>query len=128
MGTSPFHRLLVLLPNALSLSRLILGICFPFLSPQWRIAAVAIAVLTDFFDGITSRWLKIESPIGRMLDPTADKCFVLAVLATWVYEGTLKPWQLTVIGARDIVVLLGAIAAIASGKWSTVKLMTPSLL
>jgi len=128
MGTPPFRKLLGLLPNTLSLSRLVLGICFPFLSPQWRIAAVAIAILTDFFDGITSRWLRIESPIGRLLDPTADKCFVFAVLATWVCEGTLKPWQLTFIGARDIVVLLGGIAAIASGKWSAVKMMVPSLL
>jgi cardiolipin synthase (CMP-forming) len=121
-------RFLALLPNALSLSRLLLGICFPLLSWEWRFVAVAIALLTDFLDGVLSRWLKLETITGRILDPTADKCFVLAVMCTWVYEGTLMPWHVPLIAARDIVVLLGGIWTIGGGKWSKVKTMAPSLL
>lgn len=41
-------------PNALSLSRLALGICFPLLPESWRLAAVGYAIL------------------GLLLDPLAD--------------------------------------------------------
>jgi CDP-diacylglycerol--glycerol-3-phosphate 3-phosphatidyltransferase len=50
----------------------------------------AIAAITDFFDGWLARKLQVESTLGAILDPIADKVLVagavvgLAVLGSWM--------------------------------------------
>jgi cardiolipin synthase len=50
----------------------------------------AIAAVTDFFDGWLARRYKVESTLGAILDPIADKVLVaaavvgLAVLGSWM--------------------------------------------
>ena len=48
----------------------------------WEQAFVlfGFAAITDFLDGRVARWLKAESMLGKILDPIADKCLVLAVM------------------------------------------------
>lgn len=105
------------IPNLLSLSRLILGIAFPALPSSWRLAVVAVAGLTEFLDGALSRLWHVTSQTGRLLDPVADKVFVLAVFGTLTFEGAILFWELPLIGARDLMVLGGcAYVAIRRGR------------
>jgi phosphatidylglycerophosphate synthase len=68
--------------------------------------AAGLAALTDLVDGPISRWLKADSQFGRLLDPLADKIFLLCVLLTVVVEGRLAWWEMALVGARDIAVVL----------------------
>jgi phosphatidylglycerophosphate synthase len=94
-----------LLVNALTLARLAAGLAFPWVSTAWRPALVLTAALTDLVDGAISRQLNASSALGRLLDPIADKTFVLVMVGTLWFEGTLRGWHIVLVGLRDWVVL-----------------------
>lgn len=73
------------LVNILSVSRIIFGLLiFYFLSDPdlyiYTIPFFAIAGLSDFLDGYLARKYKVESTIGEIIDPIADKVLVTFVL------------------------------------------------
>lgn len=98
---------LAALPNLLTLTRLGVGLVFPVLPERWWLAAFLLAAGTEALDGQLARLLRATSITGQVLDPIADKVFILAVLARLVARGTLAPWQLVLVAARDICVLGG---------------------
>lgn len=112
-------------PNALSLSRLALGLAFPFFPADWRPWVIAAAALTDLFDGLTARWLRAESETGRALDPVADKVFVLVLAGTLVAEGTLHPLCALGLAVRDVVVLIGVAWVVSRGRWREARRLRP---
>jgi phosphatidylglycerophosphate synthase len=122
------RRLLQALPNALSLGRLALGLGFPWVPPPWRAGAVVLAALSDVADGALSRRLAAGSLTGRILDPIADKVFVLSVLVTVVLEGELAPWAVVLLALRDLGGLVRGSWGLARGGWPAVRLLAPTLL
>ena len=116
------------MPNALSASRLVLGVAFPWVPADWRLWVVVVAALTDCLDGLTARWLHAESETGRMLDPVADKVFVLVLVGTLLAEGTL-PWGWALgLAARDVTVLAGVAVVLARGRTAGARRMRPTWL
>jgi CDP-diacylglycerol--glycerol-3-phosphate 3-phosphatidyltransferase len=62
---------------------------------RWiALALFAAAAITDFFDGFLARALGQISPIGRMLDPIADKLLVGALLLTFAWDQTFSLFDL----------------------------------
>ncbi len=103
------YRVRAALPNALSLARLLLGLAFPFWPVSWRVPVVVVAAITDMLDGAASRHWHVTSVAGRLLDPLADKVFVIGVVGTFWYEGALDGWQIVLVGLRDFVVIGGVL-------------------
>jgi CDP-diacylglycerol--glycerol-3-phosphate 3-phosphatidyltransferase len=116
------------LPNALSVLRLGLGLGFPLFPAGWRAGVVICAALTDLIDGALSRRMHVMSRTGRLLDPIADKVFVFAVVVTLVAEGLLQPWQVLLIGLRDLTVAGGAAWYLWQRNWTACERMRPTLL
>src|SRR3970040_2125232 len=54
----------------------------------WATAVFVVAMTTDQIDGWVARRRGISSPLGKLLDPVADKCLVLAVLVMLLGEET----------------------------------------
>ena len=117
-----------LIPNSLSGSRIVLGLAFPFVPAEWRLWVVVVAALSDALDGLAARWLHAESDTGRLLDPVADKFFVLVVMGTLLAEGAIHPLWVLGLALRDVVVLVGLIYTIARRQWAKGRRMRPSLL
>jgi phosphatidylglycerophosphate synthase len=115
------------IPNALSIGRMVLGISFPWIPASWRIAVIIAAALSDLADGASSRQFQVTSSTGRILDPVADKVFVLMVVLTLVVEKLLGIWDVVLVGSRDIVVLAGVGWCVVSGYWSALVQMKPTL-
>ena len=115
-----------MVPNALSASRIFLGLAFPFVPSEWRLSVVLVAALTDALDGLAARHLRAESDIGRLLDPVADKFFILILVGTLLIEGKLHPLWALGLATRDVVVLIGLAVTIASRRWAVGRKMRPS--
>ncbi|MDB5307678.1 MAG: CDP-diacylglycerol--glycerol-3-phosphate 3-phosphatidyltransferase [Gemmataceae bacterium] len=123
-----YHHYLRLIPNGLSASRVVLGLAFPWLPPDWRFAVVGLAAVTDFLDGLLARWLGAQSETGRLLDPVADKVFILMLAGTLVGEGVLGPGWAVAVAARDVVVLAGVAVLAARGDRAGFRAMRPTWL
>jgi len=77
-------------------------------SSRWvALGIYFFACVSDFFDGYLARLWKMQSSLGRMLDPIADKLLVAAVLLILVGDGTLSDlnqWAAIIILCREILV------------------------
>lgn len=92
-------------PNSLTVARLLAGIAFPFVPTDWWLGWLLFGGITDLIDGWISRMLRVTSLFGQLLDPVADKAFVLAAVGTFLWHGRLTWGELLLIAARDIAVL-----------------------
>ncbi|HYU51558.1 MAG TPA: CDP-alcohol phosphatidyltransferase family protein, partial [Gemmatimonadaceae bacterium] len=70
--------------------------------PWERIALIAVAGFTDFMDGWLARHEKSESTTGALLDPLADRFFVLVAISTYLVEGELTTAQYFIFLTRDL--------------------------
>lgn len=95
------------LPNSVSFLRL-LGIplfLWLVLGPQadwWALAVLLGAGLTDWLDGFLARRLNQSSYLGELLDPIADRLYILAVVfGLWMRD--IVPWWIAIlVPARDL--------------------------
>jgi cardiolipin synthase len=106
--TTPDGRLLTI-PNLLSLGRLATVPVFLwlFLSDREDAAVVlfAVAAWTDFFDGFIARRTHSVTELGKLLDPLADRVFIVALAVALVARGALAWWLAAIVVGRDLLVL-----------------------
>lgn len=96
--------------------RLPLAVAFPLTeSHGWHLAIVAAAAATDFLDGRLARRFG-PSRVGAVLDPVADKLFMLAAFLTVAHHGLLSWWEIVLVLSRDIMAGLGALGAWLFGR------------
>lgn len=114
-----------LLANALTLARLVAGLAFPFVDAGWRLPLVVVGAATDLFDGAISRAFHGDSAFGRFLDPIADKAFVLLIVGTLWYEGTISFVQILLVGLRDWAVIGSAAWFTLTGNFESLARMAP---
>jgi phosphatidylglycerophosphate synthase len=76
-----------------------------------RVALLAAASLTDVLDGWLARRRNAVSRLGALLDPIADRAFVLAAAAALVASERLSTMQCVVLLFRDIMTAIGFIVA-----------------
>ncbi len=99
------------LPNVLSLVRLagVPVLLWLILGPEADLVAVAVLMVagfTDWLDGYLARTWHQRSRLGQMLDPVADRFYILATLLGLAIRDII-PWELVVIlVARDVVIAL----------------------
>ncbi len=115
-------------PNSLTVLRMGLAFAFPALPHDFRLAALVIAALTEWLDGALSRLWSVESQFGRMLDPVADKLFIVAMLATFVWEGWLSLPIVALVTLRDITVAIACTLIFLFGDRSELTRMPPRIL
>lgn len=116
------------LVNGLTVGRLILALAFPFAPEAWRLPVVLAGGGSDLVDGWISRKAGVESLFGQVVDPIADKAFVLSVLGTLWYDGSLPTWQVPLVGFRDLAVGIASAYAVATRGWGALTGMPPNLL
>lgn len=99
----------VTLPNVLSVLRL-LGVplfLWLLLGPRadlWALVVLAASGLTDWLDGKLARWLDQASRLGALLDPAADRLYIVATLVAFVLRGIVPWWLAVVLIGKDVVV------------------------
>ena len=81
----------------------------------WATAVFVVAMATDQIDGWLARRRGTSSPLGKLLDPVADKVLVLAALVMLVGEGVAPGWMVALIVVREILVSGLRLAAVERG-------------
>jgi CDP-diacylglycerol--glycerol-3-phosphate 3-phosphatidyltransferase len=94
------------LPNLITLLRFPLALAFFQENPWYRAIAIFLAMISDSLDGYLARRYGKMSRLGTILDPLADKLFVLCALSVFLYEGRLQIWEALTMLSRDFSVLL----------------------
>ncbi len=96
-------------PNALSALRL-LGVplfLWLILGPQadvWAVVVLVLAGISDWADGKIARKFNQISTVGQMLDPLADRLYILATLIGLLLRGIIPWWLVAALLAREVVV------------------------
>lgn len=99
------------IPNALSAARL-LGVPVFFwliVGPEKDGLALIILVIssfTDWLDGYLARRLNQFSRLGELLDPLADRLYVVAALIALFVRGLIPIWVVVALLLRDVVMFL----------------------
>jgi phosphatidylglycerophosphate synthase len=106
------RRTSLTLLNTLSLTRLPMAVAFVLVESVWvRVGLVVAAALTDFLDGWIARHHRLATRWGALIDPLADRAFVVVALVTLMLEGALAPVELGVLVIRDAATALGFLVA-----------------
>jgi cardiolipin synthase (CMP-forming) len=94
------------LPNAVSALRL-LGVplfLWLVLGPEADVLAVLLLMVsgfTDWLDGYLARRLNQTSKLGEILDPVADRLYILAVVIGLALRDIIPWWVALILPARD---------------------------
>ncbi len=98
------------IPNALSLLRL-LGVplfLWLVLGPEadlWAVLVLIFAGVSDWLDGRLARAWHQVSKVGRLLDPLADRLYILATLVGLTLREIIPWWLAVAVVARDVFLL-----------------------
>lgn len=110
-GTGPsspdLPRRVLTIPNALSVFRLALLPLFLWLllGPQHDSLAVAVLMLvgvSDYLDGYLARRLGQMSQLGAILDPVADRLYILTAVVGLGLREVIPVWLALALPARDL--------------------------
>ncbi len=104
------------IPNILSMARLVGVPLFLWLilrpefgGPQsdgWALLVLALSGISDYLDGkLARRWNQISS-LGRLLDPAADRLYILSTLVGLTWREILPIWLTAALLARELVLLV----------------------
>ena len=129
------HIAHVNLPNAITFSRLVMTAAFVIAVSQRSLAGYGaglvlfvVAAASDWLDGYLARKMGLVTPLGKLMDPLADKILVSAAFVFFTEKGLCPVWvtaliigrEFLVTGLRQIAIEAGQVlAADRLGKWKT---------
>ncbi|THA23455.1 CDP-alcohol phosphatidyltransferase family protein [Streptomyces sp. RKND-216] len=104
------------IPNILSMARLVGVPLFLWLilwpefgGPNcdgWALLVLALSGVSDYLDGkLARRWNQV-SDLGRILDPAADRLYILSTLVGLTWRDILPLWLTGILLAREALLLV----------------------
>ena len=96
------------LPNVLSMLRL-LGVplfLWLLLGPEedtWAVIVLMVSGVTDWADGKLARALGQSSRLGALLDPAADRLYIVSTLLAFLIRDVVPVWVVAVLVGRELV-------------------------
>lgn len=120
MSGEPYDTDRVLtLPNVLSFIRLLGLPLFLWLLLErqldvWAVVFLAFGGLTDWLDGYLARRLHQRSRVGQVLDPAADRLYILCTLIGLALRHIIPWWLVVLLVARDVMMAVGVLPVLRS--------------
>ena len=94
------------IPNVISLLRLALVPVFAVLilrgEDVWALTVLAISGASDWLDGVIARRFDQVSRLGKVLDPAADRLFILVTMVALVWRDVIPLWLVLALVTRDV--------------------------
>jgi cardiolipin synthase (CMP-forming) len=106
------------IPNAISAARLagVPVFLWLVLGPRtqvadwWAFGLLIASGLSDWLDGKIARALNQQSRLGQLLDPAADRLYIVAAVVALAVRGIIPWWLVGLLAAREL--LLGVVLAV----------------
>jgi len=98
---------IVTVPNLLSIGRLFGVPLFLWLvlvphADGWALVVLMVSGITDWLDGMLARTLNQASKLGQILDPVADRLYILAVVIGLAIRDIIPWWLAVLLPLRDV--------------------------
>lgn len=94
------------MPNVLSMLRLLLVPAFLWLllsrHDGWALVILIVSGVTDYLDGMIARAYSAVSRLGQVLDPLADRLYILTTIVGLAVRGILPWWFVALLILRDL--------------------------
>lgn len=104
---------MIYVPNLITLLRIV---CVPFLvilifnqSYGYALVLFLCAGVSDAFDGYIAKRFNCITKLGKILDPIADKCLLVAVFVVLAYHMHIPFWLAAIVVFRDLVIIFGVV-------------------
>ncbi|MGD9542824.1 MAG: CDP-alcohol phosphatidyltransferase family protein [Methylocystis sp.] len=95
-------------PNFITIGRIVLtpAAISLIVERQWSAAFVlfAVAGLSDALDGWLARTYALQSELGAILDPIADKALIVSMYVTLAIVDALPAWLVIMVVFRDLMI------------------------
>lgn len=102
-----FLRLLLVIPLIFLLESLATN---SFTGAKWWTASLLLfAALTDLLDGYLARKFDQVTEFGKLIDPLADKVFIIVLVLLLYYYELIDTTYLVVIVLRDVIIFTGGV-------------------
>ncbi|HUA40764.1 MAG TPA: CDP-alcohol phosphatidyltransferase family protein [Streptosporangiaceae bacterium] len=106
------------IPNLISLARLLGVPVFLWLvlglrtaaGDWWAVGLLIASGASDWLDGKIARALNQQSRLGQLLDPAADRLYIVATVIALAVRDIIPWWLVAVLAAREL--LMGVVLAI----------------
>ncbi len=126
-GPDPGEQVLTV-PNIISFARLLGVPVFLWLvlgvqtdtGDWWAVGLLAAAGLSDWLDGKIARALNQQSRLGQLLDPAADRLYIVATIIALAVRAIIPWWLVAVLAAREL--LMGIVLVVLRRRgWGTLQ-------
>ena len=100
-------RQVLTIPNIISIIRLAGVPLFLWLilvpeADGWALLVLMLSGVSDFADGYLARRLNQTSPLGAILDPVADRLYILSTVVGLAVRDIIPWWLAILLPARDL--------------------------
>jgi cardiolipin synthase (CMP-forming) len=116
------------IPNAISVARLIGVPVFLWLvlgvqtraGDWWAVGLLMASGFSDWLDGKIARALNQQTRLGQILDPAADRLYIVATIVALAVRGIIPWWLVALLAARELL-MGGVLAALRRRGWGTLQ-------
>jgi cardiolipin synthase len=105
--TATSGRRVLTIPNVISIVRLAGVPLFLWLilvpeADGWALLVLALSGISDYLDGYLARKLNQTSKLGEILDPVADRLYILSTVIGLAWRDIIPWWLALLLPARDL--------------------------
>ena len=105
-GSPPISDRVWTPPNLLSMLRLLGVPLFLWLilgrHDSWAVAVLTISGVSDYLDGKIARHYNMVSRVGQLLDPLADRLYILTTLLGLAWREIIPWWLVVILVSREV--------------------------
>jgi cardiolipin synthase (CMP-forming) len=93
-------------PNVLSMLRLVCVPVFLWLiltdRDNWALVVLTLSGVSDYLDGKIARKYNLVSRVGQLLDPLADRLYILSTLLGLAWREIIPWWLVAILVSREV--------------------------
>ncbi len=116
------------IPNAISVARLLGVPVFLWLvlgvdskaGDWWAVGLLVAAGFSDWLDGKIARALNQQSRLGQLLDPAADRLYIVATVVALAVRAIIPWWLVALLAARELLMAV-VLAVLRRRGWGTLQ-------